>query len=145
LYSVQCGSRYYVSSRRAKNGPSQMRRPGHSSAAGSYSVLAVLAADHIPYCCSGLEVSAGSCSGLHVPPRSLLFHHGHQRSQFPRSTERGLVFVPFARRPTCTSTSSVWNGSPLAQQLLLRVLSDTFCSSTKTVLFSRVKVGSASE
>src|SRR6218665_3172989 len=34
----------------------------------------------IPYWCHGLEVYPGSCAGL--PPRSLLFHPGHQRSQF---------------------------------------------------------------
>src|SRR6218665_2833506 len=37
--------------------------------------------DHIPYRYPGLEVPSRPCSGL--PPRSLLSHPGHQRSQFP--------------------------------------------------------------
>src|SRR6218665_3909130 len=40
---------------------------------------------------------------------------------------------------------SVWNGLPLSQTLLSRILSDTFYSSLKTLLFSRARVGSASE
>ena len=36
-------------------------------------------------------------------------------------------------------------GLPLALRLLLRVHSDAFYSSPKTVLFSRARVGSASE
>jgi len=40
---------------------------------------------------------------------------------------------------------SVWNGLPLSQRLLPRILSDTFYSSLKTLLFSRARVGSASE
>src|SRR6218665_2913646 len=40
----------------------------------------IRAHDHIPFWCPGLEVYPGSCSGL--PPRSLLSHPGHQRSQF---------------------------------------------------------------
>jgi len=39
----------------------------------------------------------------------------------------------------------MWNGLPLAQQLLPRVHSDTFYSSLKTALFSRAIVGSAYE
>src|SRR6218665_1571688 len=38
---------------------------------------------------------------------------------------------------------SVWNGLPLSQRLLPRILSDTFYSSLKTLLFSRARVGSA--
>src|SRR6218665_1877368 len=59
-----------------------------------------------------------------------------------RSLEQGLLFVPFA----CTSTTqvrafsvvgpSVWNGLPLAQRLLPRILSDTFYSSLKTLLLA---------
>ena len=40
---------------------------------------------------------------------------------------------------------SVWNGLPLALQLLLRVLSDAFYSSLLTVLISRAGIGSTSE
>src|SRR6218665_2350516 len=39
----------------------------------------------------------------------------------------------------------VWNGLPLSQRLLPRILSDTFYSSLKTLLFSRARVGSAFE
>src|SRR6218665_2644701 len=65
----------------------------------------------------------------------------------------GLLSAPFAM--PCTSTSqtgafsvvgpSVWNGLPLSQGLLPRILSDTFYSSLKTLLFSRARVGRASE
>ena len=41
--------------------------------------LAILpAADHIPHCCLGLEVSPGPCTGL--PLRSLLSHPWHQQN-----------------------------------------------------------------
>src|SRR6218665_3901524 len=63
------------------------------------------------------------------PPRSLLSHPGHQRSQFTP------LFVPFARTSTTQArASSLWNGLPLAQRLLPRILSDTFYSSLKTLL-----------
>ena len=39
----------------------------------------------------------------------------------------------------------ILNGLSLAQRLLPRILSDTFYSSLKTVLFSCARVGSASE
>src|SRR6218665_1930542 len=67
-----------------------------------------------------------------------------------RSLEQGLLFVPFARPSTTQARAfsvvgpSVWNGLPLAQRLP-RILSDTFYSSLKTLLFSRARVGSASE
>src|SRR6218665_1180193 len=68
-----------------------------------------------------------------------------------RSSEQGLLFVPFARTSTTQARAfsvvgpSVWNGLPLSQILLPRILSDTFYSSLKTLLFSRARVGSASE
>ena len=76
-----------------------------------------------------------------------------------RSSEQRLLFVPFARTSFVpfarTSTTqarafsvvgpSVWNGLPLSQRLLPRMLSDTFYSSLRTLLFSRARVGSASE
>src|SRR6218665_2326958 len=68
-----------------------------------------------------------------------------------RSSEQGLLFVPFARTTTTQARAfsvvghSVWNGLPLSQRLLPRILSDTFYSSLKTLLFSRARVGSASE
>src|SRR6218665_3516957 len=68
-----------------------------------------------------------------------------------RSLEHGLLFVPFARtsttqaRPFSLAGPSVWNGLPLAQRLLPRILSHTFYSNLKTLLFSRARIGSASE
>jgi len=65
------------------------------------------------------------------------------------SSDQGLLFVPFARTTQARAFSvvgpSVWNGLPLSQRLLSRILSDTFYSSLKTLLFSRARVGSASE
>src|SRR6218665_158648 len=107
------------------------------------------AAVHIPYWCHGLEVYPGSCSIL--PPRSLLFHPGHQRSQFTLLIRTGLLFVPFARTSTTQARAfsvvgpSVWDGLPLSQRLLPRILSNTFYSSLKTLIFSHARVGSASE
>src|SRR6218665_4305 len=68
-----------------------------------------------------------------------------------RSSEQGLLFVPFAStsktqtRAFSVVDPSVWNGLPLSQRLLSRIRSDTFYSSLKTLLFSRAGVGSASE
>src|SRR6218665_2606505 len=56
------------------------------------------AADHIPYWCHGLEGYPGSCFGL--PPRSLLSHPGHQRSQFTPLIGTGVTPCPFARSST---------------------------------------------
>src|SRR6218665_2870836 len=74
---------------------------------------------------------------------------GHRSSL--RSSEQRLLFVPFARTSTTQARAfsvvgpSVWNGLPLSQRLLPRILSDTFYSRLKTLLFSRARVGSASE
>src|SRR6218665_3852371 len=114
-----------------------------------YSTGCPPAADYVPYWCHGLEVYPGSCSGL--PPRSLLSNPGHQRSQFTPLIEQRLLFVPFARTSTTQARAfsvigpSVRNGLPLSQRLLPRILSDTFYSSLKTLLFSRARIGSASE
>src|SRR6218665_3139243 len=68
-----------------------------------------------------------------------------------RSLEQRLLFVPFARPSTTQARAfsvvgpSVWNVLPLAQRLLPRIFSDKFYSSLKTLLFSRARVGSASE
>src|SRR6218665_956804 len=51
------------------------------------------AADHILYWCHFLEVYPGSCSGL--PPRSLLSHPGHQRSQFTPLIGTGVTLCSF--------------------------------------------------
>src|SRR6218665_2833126 len=68
-----------------------------------------------------------------------------------RTMERGVLFVPVARISTRQARAfsvvgpSVWNGLPLALRLLPRVQSDAFYSSLTTALFSRARVGSASE
>jgi len=70
---------------------------------------------------------------------------------FLRSMERGVLFIPFSRTSTSQASAfsvvgpSVWNGLSLALRWLTRVHSDTFYSSLKTALFSRARVGSASE
>src|SRR6218665_663645 len=62
---------------------------------------------------------------------------------------RGVLFVhlsvlQLARMYSLGDFLSVWNGLPLALRLLPNA-SDAFCSSLKTLLFSRARVGSASE
>jgi len=65
--------------------------------------------------------------------------------------EQGLLIVPFAHTSTTQARAfsvvgpSVWNGLPLAQRLLPRILPDTFYSSLKTVPFNRARAGNASE
>src|SRR6218665_159816 len=57
------------------------------------------------------------------------------------------LFVPFALTSSRQAHAfsvvgpTMWNGLPLSQGLLPRVLSDTFYSSLKTVLFSHARVG----
>src|SRR6218665_4038127 len=46
-----------------------------------------------PYWCPGLEVYPRSCSSL--PPRSLLSHPGHQRSQFTPLIGTGVTLCSF--------------------------------------------------
>src|SRR6218665_1837628 len=100
-------------------------------------------------CSSKLEVYTGSCSGL--PPRSLPSHPGHQRLQFTPIIGTGVTlcfFCSYIHNPgPCIlggwSLCVEW--LPFSQRLLPRILSDTFYSSLKTLLFSRARVGSASE
>src|SRR6218665_3138290 len=107
------------------------------------------AADHILYWCHGLEVYPGSCSSL--PPRSLLSHPGHQRSQFTPLIGTGITLCSF-----CSNLHNpgpcILGGWPLCVEwasfvplIAPRILSDTFYSSLKTLLFSRARVGRASE
>src|SRR6218665_3394578 len=115
-----------------------------------YSTGCPPAADYVPYWCHGLEVYPGSCSGL--PPRSLLSNPGHQRSQFTPLIGTGVTLCSFCSYlhnpgpcilggwPLCVE----W-ASSVAKIAPYRILSDTFYSSLKTLLFSRVGVGSASE
>ena len=62
-----------------------------------------------------------------------------------RSLEQGLLYVPFARTSTTQTRAfsvvgpSVWNGLPLSQRLLPRILSDTFYSTLKTLLSSNLE------
>ena len=68
-----------------------------------------------------------------------------------RSSEQGLLLVPFARTSTRQNRAFsvvgplTWNGLPLELRLLPRTYSSVFFSRLKTVLFSRAGVGSASE
>src|SRR6218665_4027998 len=62
-----------------------------------------------------------------------------------RSSEQGLLFVPFARTSTTQARAFSVVGPSVLQRLLPRILSDTFFSNLKTLLFSRARVGSASE
>src|SRR6218665_1805277 len=80
---------------------------------------------HIPSHCPGLKVPTGPCSGL--PPRSLLSHPGHQRSQFPPVNETGggtlCLFCPYFNssglyilgdKPLCLEWASI--GTAIAHQ-----------------------------
>src|SRR6218665_1060159 len=70
-------------------------------------------------------------------------------SRLLRSSQQGLLPVPFARTSTKQSRSfsvvgpSIWNGLPSQFRILPRALSPAFFSQLKTALFSRVGVGSA--
>src|SRR6218665_1206641 len=68
-----------------------------------------------------------------------------------RSSQQGLLLVPFARTSTKQSRDfsvvdpPIWNGLPSQLQIFPRALSPAFISQLKTALFSRAGVGSASE
>src|SRR6218665_2609452 len=105
--------------------------------------------NNIPYWCHGLEVYSVSCYGL--SPRSLLSHPGHQRSQFTPLSGTGVTLCSFCSYPHNPSPC-ILGGWPLCVEwasvvakIAPRILSDTFYSSLKTLLFSRARVGSASE
>src|SRR6218665_4114738 len=107
------------------------------------------AADHTPYWCPGLEVYPGSCSDL--PPRSLLSHPGHQRSQFIPliGTEVTLCFFCSYLHNPGPCILSGWSlcveWASFVAKIAPRILSDTFYSRLKNLLFSRARLGSASE
>src|SRR6218665_1739535 len=68
-----------------------------------------------------------------------------------RSSQQGLLLVPFARTSTKQSRAfsvvgpSIWNGLPYQLQTLPRALSTCVFSHLNTALFSRAGVGNASE
>src|SRR6218665_241191 len=68
-----------------------------------------------------------------------------------RSSQQGLLLIPFARTSTKQSRAfsvvgpSTWNGLPSQLRIFPRALSLAFFSHIKTALFSRAGVGSASE
>src|SRR6218665_3455732 len=72
---------------------------------------------------------------------------GSRSSRSLRSSERGLLLVPFARTTIMQSRACsvvapmVWNSLHPAPCLLPRTLSDTFYNQLKTVLFDRAGVG----
>src|SRR6218665_393151 len=115
-----------------------MYSTGCPSSSGSYSVL-------VPWSGGVSWVLLRPTSEIFaLPPRApeVAVHSAHRN--------RGY-FVPFARTSTTQAHAflvvgpTVWNGLPLSQRLLPRILSDTLYSSLKTLLFSRARVGSASE
>src|SRR6218665_4200196 len=71
--------------------------------------------------------------------------------RYLRSSERGLLSVPFARTTIMQSRAgsvvapTVWNSLPPALHLLPRTLSNTLYNQMKTVLFDRAGDGSTSE
>src|SRR6218665_3547064 len=67
---------------------------------------------------------------------------GSRDSRSLRSSERGLLSVPFVRtimqsRACSVVAPTIWNNNPPALRLLPRTLSDTFYNQFKTVLFDR--------
>src|SRR6218665_2953919 len=67
-----------------------------------------------------------------------------------RSSQQGLLLVPFARTSTKPSRAfsvagpSIWNGLPSQLRIFPRALSPALFSQLKTALFSHAGVGSAS-
>src|SRR6218665_822343 len=88
-------------------------------------------------------------SGL--PPRSLLSHPAHHRLQFPPLNGTGVPLCSycsnFHKPGACIHRwlALCMEWASFAQRLLPRVLSNIFCSSMKTILFSCARVGKASE
>src|SRR6218665_1669913 len=118
-----------------------MYSTGCPSSSGSYSVL-------VPWSGGVSWVLLRPTSEIFaVPPRApeVAVHSAHRNRGY------SLLFVPFGRTSTTQARAFsvvgpfLWNGLPLLQILLPRILSDTFYSSLKTLLFSRARVGSASE
>src|SRR6218665_3148136 len=68
-----------------------------------------------------------------------------------RSTEQGLLLVPFAHtaimqnRALSVVGPSLWNGLSLALRLFTRIASNSFYAHLKTFLFGRTGIGSAPE
>src|SRR6218665_86470 len=94
------------------------------------------------------EVSSLICTIRLTSVGFRIVHPGHQRLQFTPIIGTGVTlcsFCSYIHNPFSVVGPSVWNGLPLSQRLLPRILSDTFYSSLKTLLFNRASVGSASE
>src|SRR6218665_2569964 len=72
-------------------------------------------------------------------------------SRSRRSSQQGLLLVPFARTSTKQIRAfsvvgpSTWNGLPSELRIFNRTTSPAFFSNLKTALFDRAGVGSASE
>src|SRR6218665_3347697 len=77
--------------------------------------------------------------------------HSAMSSRSLRSSQQGLLLVPFARtsakqsRAFCVVGPSIWNGLPSQLRIFPRALSPAFFSQLKTARFSRAGVGSTSE
>src|SRR6218665_2953105 len=113
-----------------------MYSSGCPSSSGSYSVL-------VPW--SGGVSWVLLRPTFAIPPRApeVAVHSDHRNRGY--SLFLLLVHPQPKARAFSVVGPSVWNGLPLSQRLLPRILSDTFYSSLKTLLFSRARVGSASE
>src|SRR6218665_1156133 len=76
--------------------------------------------------------------------------HSAMSSRSLRSSQQGLLLVPFARNSAKQSRAfsvvgpSIWNGLPSQLRTLPKALSPAFFLNLRTVLFSRAGVGSAS-
>jgi len=68
-----------------------------------------------------------------------------------RSTEQGLILVPFAHTATMQNRACsvvgplLWNGLSLALRLFPGIVSNSFYAHLKTFLFGRTGIGSAPE
>src|SRR6218665_3655495 len=77
--------------------------------------------------------------------------HSAMSSRSLRSSQQGLLLVPFARtfakqsRAFSVVGPSIWNGLPSQLRIFPRALSPAFFSQLKTALFSHAGGGSASE
>src|SRR6218665_2746809 len=101
--------------------------------------------DFVPYNFLSLAVPPGSCSGLSSRP--LPHFCGNSVRCSLRSTEQGLLLVPFAHTATMQNRAfsvvgpSLWNGLSLALRLFPGIVSNSFYAHLKTFLFGVLESG----